>query len=88
MLFISILLSVWFVLWLAYAIFIKDTAKLFVSWLDEMYDEEEPEGIDDIIDNSPTKGAYHLSCNKCNYDWWTTESNVNFCPNCGKKQHE
>lgn len=43
MLFISILLSIWFGLWLMHAAFMRDTMKLFVSWLADIEDEEEEE---------------------------------------------
>lgn len=87
MLFISVLLSIWFVCWLVYAIFIKDTGKLLAAWLEDMYeDKEDTEEIDAIIEKSPDKCAYHLSCGKCNRTWWSTEANVNFCPFCGEKR--
>ena len=92
MLFISILLSVWFALWLMYAIFVKDVGKLFVSWLKDSYEDSEKcdddEDIDPLLEKSENGGVYHLNCDHCNHIWWSVEPNVNYCPNCGKKPHE
>ena len=87
MLFISILLSVWFGIWLMHASFMKDTMKLFVSWLNDMY-EDDDEDIDPLMEKSEEKQVYHLSCDHCNHTWWSVEPNVNYCPNCGKKKGE
>ena len=85
MLFISILLSVWFVLWLIYAIFIRDSFKLLAAWMEETIEEydEPPEAINEIIDKNGS--AYHLSCKHCNHGWWSSDSLTKFCPECGKK---
>lgn len=83
MLFISILLSVWFVLWLAKSVFMKDIAKLFVSWM-EMFTEDD-EDIDQLLEKAEDNCVYHLNCEHCNHDWWAIEPSVNYCPNCGKK---
>ena len=80
MLFISILLSVWFVIWLMYAIFVKDVGRAILAWLMDMSEDED---IDPLLEKSE-KGVYHLSCPHCNYTWWSIEPNVNYCPNCGK----
>lgn len=81
MLFISILLSVWFVLWLIKAMFTKDALQLIVSWINDMYEDED---IDPLLEKSDGK-VYHLSCEKCKHDWWSLESSTNYCPNCGEK---
>ena len=85
MLFISILLSVWSVLWLAYAIMVKDFNAIVVTWIESMLDDEEDD-IDPLLEKG--KAVYHLSCKHCNHLWWSIEPNVNFCPKCGKKQNE
>ena len=85
MLFISILLSVWFAIWLMYAVFIKDTAKLFVAWMNDMVNEDEDESIDPLLEKADK--VFHLSCEHCGYTWWATTENVNYCPECGKKLH-
>jgi len=87
MLFISILLSVWFVLWLIYAIFVKDVGKLIVAWLQDMYFDGEEEDIDPLLEKSENGRVHHLSCDHCNHIWWSIEPDVNFCPNCGKRPH-
>ena len=84
MLFISILLSVWFVLWLIHAVFIHDTGKLFVAWMNDMYNDETEDNIDLLMDKSEDQGVYHLSCEHCNHIWWSIEPNVKYCPSCGK----
>lgn len=93
MLYISILLSAWFVIWLMHAIHTKDVLQLFVAWLDDTYDDEseaceEDDSIDNLLEKSENHGVYHLNCKHCNFTWWSVEQNVNFCPNCGEKQHE
>jgi len=80
MLFISILLSVWFVLWIAYAVFIKDIGKLFGLWMEIQDEEEHPELL---LEKSSE--IYHLNCSHCNYTWWSIEPHTNYCPNCGEK---
>ena len=87
MLFISILLSVWFVLWIMYAVFVKDTGKLLVSWIAEEY-EDANNDIDTLLEKTENNTVYHLSCEKCNKDWWSIESSVNYCPFCGEKMHD
>jgi hypothetical protein len=84
MLFVSILLSIWFVLWLIFAVFVKDTGKIIVSWLNDMYEEETEENIDPLLEKSENETVYHLSCKQCNHVWWSVEPAVNFCPKCGK----
>ena len=64
-----------------FAVFVKDTGKLFAAWLDTLF-EDEDEGADVILEKSNV--AYHLLCDKCNHTWWSVESSVKFCPNCGK----
>ena len=27
---------------------------------------------------------YHLNCNKCGYDYWSSDGFPNYCPHCGK----
>ena len=83
MLFISIILSVWFVLWLIFAVFVKDTGKVIISWIDAMAEEDE-EDIDALIEKSENESVHHLSCKHCNNIWWSVEPTVNFCPRCGK----
>ena len=81
MLFISILLSVWFVIWLMHAIFVKNAWKVFVAWMRDIYDEED-EDIDPLLEKSE-EGVTHLSCSECGYLWWSIEPFPNFCPHCG-----
>ena len=83
MLFISILLSVWFVVWLAFSMHTKDVLQLLVVWMKDMYESEED--TDALLEKSE-EGIYHLSCSKCNHAWWSIEPNTNFCPNCGEKK--
>ncbi len=86
MLFISILLAVWFGIWLMYANFIKDTGKLFVMWLNDMYaDDDADDHMDEFFESSGADQAYHLSCEDCGFDWWSVEAFANFCPHCGKQ---
>ena len=40
MLFISILLSVWFVLWIRNAVFMRDTMKLFATFISAMVKDD------------------------------------------------
>ena len=84
MLFISILLSIWFGLWLWKTVFIKDSLSLITSWLIETYDEEDEDGI---LDNFNSRPMYNLSCDKCNHTWISTDQEVNYCPNCGAKRN-
>lgn len=76
MLFISILLSIWFVAWIA-------CARIFIAWLRETTYEEN--SLDYLLEKTDNDAIYHLHCQRCNYDWWSIEENVNFCPNCGCK---
>ena len=82
MLFISILLSVWFVIWIMHAIFTKNVLKVFVAWMRDMYDECEEDDTDPLLEKSEN-GITHLDCKECGYDWWSIETFPNFCPNCG-----
>lgn len=89
MLFISILLSVWFVAWLVFAVFIRDTGKLFAAWLydDANEDEEDTDNQSTLLlKKSENDIVYHLCCKNCNHSWWSIESTVNYCPNCGKSR--
>lgn len=27
---------------------------------------------------------YHLSCNKCDYNYWSSDGFPNYCPHCGQ----
>lgn len=85
MLFISIILSIWFVLWLANAAFIRDTFKLIVSWL---IDEDDDEDIDPLLEKSENGSVYHLNCDHCHRLWWSIEPFPKFCPFCGEKRNE
>ena len=83
MLFISILLSVWFVIWLMRSVYIKDLLTEFMNWVDEPEDEK---SIDALIQSSESNCVYHLSCDKCDHLWWSVEPFPNYCPNCGAKR--
>ena len=85
MIYISVLLSVWFVLWLMFTFQKRDILKSIISWLQEDYIEDD---IDPLLEKSEKNGVYHLNCEHCNHLWWSIEPNVNYCPNCGKKPHE
>jgi len=84
MIFISVLLVVWFVLWLMSAIHTKDVLQLFVAWM-EAFDGDKDDGADTLIEKSEDREVYHLNCSHCNHLWRSVEPNVNYCPNCGKK---
>ena len=85
MLFISILLSIWFGLWLMHSRFIYDFVKVITAWLDAEYSDENDEDIDKLLKKSDDNTAYHLYCKKCGHDWWSVEPFVKFCPECGEK---
>lgn len=81
MLFISILLSVWFAIWLMKSFFVRDTLQLIASWISNMYDEEYP----DTGDYNDENAYYRLTCDSCDYSWLSSDSSNKFCPNCGKE---
>lgn len=82
MLFISILLSVWFVIWLMHTIFVKNAWKVFIAWMRDIYEEYDEEDIDPLLEKSE-EGVTHLSCPECGHLWWSIDPFPNFCPNCG-----
>ena len=87
MLFIGVLLTVWFVVWLYFANMRKDAYDIFISAIDEFFNGEEiEENEKELLIKSENKQIYHLNCDKCKYDWWSIESHPKFCPNCGKKR--
>ena len=87
MLFISILLSVWFSLWVAWVLFLKRLYETFLTWITNDY-ETDDENIDPLLKKSESGGVYHLNCDHCNRMWWSIEPLVNYCPFCGKKPHD
>ena len=87
MLFISILLSVWFSLWVVWVLFVKRSYETFLIWLSNDY-ETDDEDIDPLLEKSEGKGVYHLNCDHCNHIWWSIEPWVNYCPFCGKRPHD
>lgn len=86
MLYVSIILSVWFVAWLAYSIYMREVGKQLYMWIEDMYEDEDDEDMDALLEKSK-KGVTHLSCKECNYMWWSIGPNPNYCPNCGKKRN-
>ena len=89
MLFISILLSVWFIIWIMHAVFMKDVGKTILAFFLDMCNEDsDDEDIDSLLEKSENCGVYHLNCDHCNHIWWSIEPSVNYCPFCGKKPHD
>lgn len=73
MLFTNILLSVWFVLWLAYAVFVKDVGKIIIAFFSDMCEDEEDD-------------EYHeTTCENCGHSWYSVGDKAKFCPKCGKE---
>ena len=82
MLYISIIISVWFVLWIWTANDIRTCMECFA----EMEEDSEQEAAVEQKD-APIQGQlYHLSCPACNHTFWSSDSNLKYCPYCGQEQ--
>ena len=78
MLFISILLSIWFVLWLMKTSFVRDAINIITSWVNDVSGEDEED----------EEKLYTIICNHCKHMWWSEEPIMNYCPKCGQKPND
>ena len=85
MLYISILLSIWFVCCVYAFFYFQDFTESISEFLQNISGEVDEDAAA-LLDKSNAIQVLHLSCDKCNKTWWSV-NDVNYCPYCGAKKN-